>query len=131
MELAIKLLDKSTDGKLYQEAELRLVNERTTLREIIEKRIKQEVDRFNSRKPKLFSGLVQPLDAEKKLNGYQVKRPRKISFDKQIEQAITGFQTNGFFVLLDDIQIADLDTPITLKLGSELSFVKLVPLVGG
>ena len=131
MELAIKLLDKTTNGNSYFETELKLVSERTTLREIIEKRIKQEVERFNSSRPKFFNGLVQPLDAEKQLNGYRFKKPRQISYQKQIEQAINAFQTNGYFVLLDDTQITDLDTPILLKENSELSFIKLVPLVGG
>ena len=131
MNLAIKLLDKTTDGKLYRETELRLVSNRSTLREILAQRIRQEVDKHNGSDRKLFSGLVQPSDTEEKLNGFKLRKPREVSYEKQLELAIEAFQGNGFFVLLDDRQIEDLDTPVTLREDSRLSFVKLVPLVGG
>ncbi len=125
------LLDKTTDGKLYRETELRLVSNRSTLREILAQRIRQEVDKHNGSDRKLFSGLVQPSDTEEKLNGFKLRKPREVSYEKQLELAIEAFGNNGFFVLLDDRQIEDLDTPVTLREDSRLSFVKLVPLVGG
>ena len=131
MNLAIKLLDKTTDGKLYRETELRLVSNRSTLREILAQRIRQEVDKHNGSDRKLFSGLVQPSDTEEKLNGFKLRKPREVSYEKQLELAIEAFGNNGFFVLLDDRQIEDLDTPVTLREDSRLSFVKLVPLIGG
>jgi hypothetical protein len=131
MSVAIMLLDKTTDGKHYQESELRLVSQRTTLREILEKRIRQEVDKYNSGNQHLFFGLIQPTNAENKLNGYELRKPRQVSYEKQLNLAIEAFETAGFFVLLDDRQIEGLDDLITLRDDSRLSFVKLVPLVGG
>ena len=39
--------------------------------------------------------------------------------------------TNGFFLLVDDRQIEDLDEEVVVTVESTISFVKLVPLVGG
>lgn len=131
MQLAIKILDKTTDGKLYRESSLKLVSSRTTLREILEKRIRQEVDKHNGGDLQVFSGLVQPTETEEKLNGFEMNKPRPVSYEKQLERAIGAFQSTGFFVLLDDRQVEDLDSPITVREDSRVSFVKLVPLVGG
>lgn len=131
MNLAIKLLDKSTDGKLYRETALELVSSRTSLREILEKRIKQEVDKHNHGNLEVFSGFVQPTDTEAKLNGFKMRKPRRVSYEEQLELAIESFSSNGFFALLDDVQVEDLDSPITLRQDSRVTFIKLVPLVGG
>ena len=60
-----------------------------------------------------------------------MKKPRPVSYEKQLERAIGAFHSTGFFVLLDDRQVEDLDSPITVREDSLVSFVKLVPLVGG
>jgi hypothetical protein len=38
---------------------------------------------------------------------------------------------NGFFVLVGDRQAESLDEPFEVKADTEVSFVKLMPLVGG
>jgi hypothetical protein len=44
---------------------------------------------------------------------------------------MTGFEKNGFFVLVGDKQAESLDQEFDVKVDTEVSFVKLVPLVGG
>jgi len=129
--IALTLYDETTDGKMLNKVELRLVSQQTTLREVISQRIKQEVDKYNNQQQKVFQGLVQPTDTETMLNGYRLQKKRMISFEKQLEKAIEAFESNGFFVLLDDKQIEDLDSPLILKEDSHVGFIKLVPLVGG
>lgn len=129
--IALTLYDETTDGKMLNKVELRLVSQQTTLREVISQRIKQEVDKYNNQQQKIFQGLVQPTDTETMLNGYRLQKKRMISFEKQLEKAIEAFESNGFFVLLDDKQIEDLDSPLILKEDSHVGFIKLVPLVGG
>lgn len=131
MGYAITLSDETTEGKIINKTELRLVSERITLRELISKRIQQEVNKHNSQQHEIFFGLVQPTDTEEKLNGYRMQKPRLVSYDKQIELAFQAFEANGFFVLLDNKQLSELDDEITLSENSCLSFIKLVPLVGG
>jgi len=41
------------------------------------------------------------------------------------------FERNGFFVLVGDRQVTNLDDPVSLTGNPEISFVKLTPLVGG
>jgi hypothetical protein len=132
MTLAINLIDQTTSGDVYAKTHLKLVSERMTLRELLALRLRDEVNRFNQKqKDSVFSGFVQPSDTEVELNGFRMRKPRQIDFDTQLNLAIEAFQSNGYFVLLDDQQIVDLDEPLTLREASEVSFIKLVPLVGG
>lgn len=132
MALAVTLVDETTSGDVVNKTILKLVSERITLRELITQRIRDEVDKFNQKKSReIFSGLVQPTDTEKALNGYKMRKPRLIEFDKQLQLALDAFESNGFFVLLDDRQVEDLNEPLTLTEHSKVSFIKLVPLVGG
>jgi hypothetical protein len=44
---------------------------------------------------------------------------------------VTAFRRNGFVVLVDERQVEDLDEVVDLFAGSVVTFLKLVPLVGG
>lgn len=132
MSLAVTLLDETTTGKVVNQTTLKLVSERISVRDLISQRIREEVEKFNRQKKlDIFSGLVQPSDTEKTLNGYKMKKPKLIDVDKQIDLALTAFESNGFFLLVDDRQVEELDEMLTLRENSMVSFVKLVPLVGG
>lgn len=132
MGLAVTLQDETTSGEVVNTTSLKLISERVTVRELITERIRNEVEHFNRQKQKeLFRGLVAPTDAEKQLNGYRLKKPRPISFEQQLALALKAFEANGFFVLVDDRQVDELDAQVTLTEHSKVSFIKLVPLVGG
>lgn len=115
------------DGGLVIE----FLTERVTVREIIRSRVYQEVDDYNRRKPETFRGLVEPTDAEKALNGYKLRKPREINWKKQFDAACEAYDRNGFLVLVDDKQAGGLDEEVTLGARSEVTFVRMVPLVGG
>ena len=65
------------------------------------------------------------------LNGYRIREGRKIDWEAQLEKALDAFQRNGFLLLVDDRQLTDLDEEVVLKPGSQVTFLRLVPLVGG
>jgi hypothetical protein len=65
---------------------------------------------------------VQPASAD---------APGEIDWEAQRDVALDAFAANGFFVLVGDRQVESLDERIRIGLGTEVSFVKLVPLVGG
>ncbi|WP_330464093.1 hypothetical protein [Micromonospora zamorensis] len=44
---------------------------------------------------------------------------------------LEAFGRNGFVVLVDDRQVTSLDDKVHLHAGSRVTFLKLVPLVGG
>jgi hypothetical protein len=110
---------------------LELWSERITVRELIERRVRQEVEGYNRSGPEVFRGLVQPSDAEQALNGWKLKKPRHIDADQQVEHACAAFVQGRILVLVDDKQIDDLDMPLTVRRDTEVCFYKLVPLVGG
>jgi hypothetical protein len=38
---------------------------------------------------------------------------------------------NSFFVMIDNLQVADLEDEILVEANSKVSFIRLMPLVGG
>ncbi len=105
--------------------------ERVTVRELIRTRVYREVHDYNLRRPEYFRGLVQPTDAERTLNGFKVRRGRRIDPEEQFETAIESFYRNGFLILVDDRQVEELEEEIEAGPYTTVTFLKLVPLVGG
>jgi hypothetical protein len=127
----VTFVDETTSGSRSGGWGLEIAEERLTARELIRRRVFQEVAEFNARTPGVFQGLVRPEDAEHVLNGYALRTPRRIDPEAQTELALKAFAGNGFLVLVGDRQVTDLDEEIELLLGTEVTFLKLVPLVGG
>jgi hypothetical protein len=128
----VTFVDETTSGDRRDAGwGLEIAEERLALRELIRRRVFQEVAEYNARTPRVFQGLVQPEDTERVLNGYALRTPRRIDPEAQTELALKAFAGNGFLVLVGDRQITDLDEEIELTLGTEVTFLKLVALVGG
>jgi hypothetical protein len=123
--------DATASGRKTNTFTLDCLTECMTVRELIRTRIYQEVRDYNRKEPEYFRGLVEPTDAECVLNGYKLKAKRKIDWEEQYQQAIEAFERNRFFVLVGDKQATGLDEEFEVKVETEVSFVKLVPLVGG
>jgi hypothetical protein len=131
MPAALTIHDETTSGEKTNTFTLDCLTERMTVRELIRARIYQEVNDFNQKEPECFRGLVEPADAERVLNGYKLKSKRKIDWEQQYKKAQQAFERNGFFVLVGDKQAESLDQEFDVKVDTEVSFVKLLPLVGG
>jgi len=104
---------------------------KVTLRELIRLRVREEVARYNAQPTERFRGLVRPTEAEADLNGYLMRTPVRIDWQRQADVAVTAFARNGFFVLVANRQVEDLDEELTLDEAADVAFVRLVPLVGG
>jgi hypothetical protein len=136
MTVTLTIRDETTTGDIFHEIPLQFPSERITVRDLIRERVYQEVQDFNRREgDRVFRGLVQPSDAERVLNGtrneYRLKQARQIDWKPQFEKALQAFSSNGFFLLIDDLQASDIDQEFTVGSGTRVSFVKLTPLVGG
>jgi hypothetical protein len=131
MPSTLTVYDEKPSGEREAAGTLDFLTERITVRELIRERVYQEVREFNARTSDVFQGLVQPEDTERLLNGYRMKTQRKIDWEKQYEKALKAFDNNGFFLLVDDKQVESLDAEITLTPTTGVSFVRLMPLVGG
>jgi len=127
----VTFVDETTSGVRGAGWGLEIAEERLTVGELIRRRVFQEVAEFNARTPKVFQGLVQPADTERVLNGYALQTPRRIDPEAQVELALAAFAGNGFLVLVGDRQFTDLDEGVEIRLGTEVTFLKLVALVGG
>lgn len=126
--------DETTSGDELAALELQLTAEVLTVRELIRARVHQEVRDHNARTDAgraRFFGLVQPTDTERELNGYRMANPRRVDPDKQTDAALAGFERGKILLLVDDRQVDELDAVVTLHQGSTVTFLKLVPLVGG
>ena len=118
-------------GKTEHTFTVHVSGEMISVRELIRLRVTQEVEEFNSRQPAVFRMLVQPNDTERTLNGFKFHKPRFVDPEVQYQKAIEAFEGNGFIVLVDDFQVQNLDDEIALHPETSVTFLKLVPLVGG
>lgn len=131
MAISLRIYDETLSGAKNDALRLDFLNETITVDELIRERVYEEVREYNASKPEYFRGLVQPTDAEATLNGPRLIERRKVDWEKQYAVAIEAFKRNGFFILVDDRQVASLTETIALSPMTQVSFVKLVPLVGG
>jgi hypothetical protein len=104
---------------------------RITVLDLIRARVYWEVHEYNLDQPEYFQGLVQPSDAERSLNGFKMRRRRRIDPEKQFELAKRAFYSNGFILLVDDRQVDELEEEIDIRPETTITFLKLLPLVGG
>ena len=127
----LTIRDESTTGKLLNQLILEIEQETITTEDLIKARVYKEVEKYNQNSTNYFHGLVQPSETEQHLNGYELMPQRKIDPEKQYYVALDAFQKNGFFILVDDHQLADLKEEFLVMEDSKVSFIKLSPLVGG
>lgn len=131
MAFAVAIRDESTTGASTAGPTLEFPVEQITVRELIRERVYQEVQDYNRSKGEVFRGLVQPSDAEVAINGFKLRKHREIDWKQQFEKACEAYTHNRILVLAGDRQTSSLDDTITLTRGVEVTFLRLVPLVGG
>ena len=127
----ITIYDETTSGGRTKAFTLQLATERLTVRELIRRRVRHEVEEYNRSTPEYFRGLVQPTEAERTLNGYRVRTRRALDWNEQYDAAVKAFQRNGFFILVGDEQVDGLDDEIVFTKDTDVRFLRLTPLVGG
>ena len=134
---------------------LELPAERITARDLIRCRIEADVALHNTAERVRFDSeiaaqeadrgprnewLVTPGAIERALNGPRGaygpgvrarKRVNLIKSEPLIAVALEAFARNGFFMIFDGRQIVDLDEVLTVEHDSAVTFLRLVPLVGG
>lgn len=110
---------------------LSLPTNQLTIRDLIRQRVEHEVAAYNAQQTEYYQGLVQPTAAEQTLNGYRMSRQRYVDAGAQVGRALAAFERNGFVILIDDRQVERLDDMVILGPATVVTFLKLVPLVGG
>jgi hypothetical protein len=131
MSITVAVRDETSSGTTTNELTLDFLTERTTVRELIRSRVYQEVSEYNARTPGHFRGLIQPTEAERVLNGYQLRPGRRIDWEAQYARALEAFARNRYLLLVDGQQRDDLDDEVELHSDSQVCFLRLMPLMGG
>jgi hypothetical protein len=131
MGVTVTLRDETRPGTVTGSVTLEDIPAALTLRELIRTRVREEVARVNADPGREFRTLVEPTDAERTLNGFRLREPRRLDWEKQAAVAEEAFRRNGFFVLVGGRQVEDLDEELELDADSEIRFLRLTPLVGG
>ncbi len=133
MTATLTIHDETTTGETREAITLEFPTETITIRDLIRERVYQEVQDHNRRPDETFKGLVQPTDYERTLNGSRAPSltRREIDWKAQYEAAVKGFETSRILVLVDEVQAESLDDEVTITRGTGVTFLQLVPLVGG
>lgn len=129
--ITLTVYDESSSGKATGAVELEDIPTQITLRDLICTRVREEVARYNAAPKAIFAGLVMPEGAEPVRDGFAMQAPRRVDWESQADRAVEAFGRNGFFVLVDDRQVTDVNATLELTADSHIRFVRLVQLVGG
>lgn len=129
--MKILIRDESLTGKIAHSFHLQLDNSTITIRELIRSRVIEEVKIFNSNRSLPYMGLIQLRAEELLLNPDRSTRLKQLHADEEAALALKAFDNNSFLLLINNKQYSDPDETITLQADTTVSFVKLMPLVGG
>lgn len=128
----VTIRDETLAGaKDAREWALELLTERLTVRELIRSRVFQEVKDHNARASSTFVGLVRPADATEAPGGWHVARGRRVDWQAQFERAVEAFERQRILLLVDDVQVTSLEAQVVVQPTTRVTFLRLMPLVGG
>lgn len=122
----LTIRDESLQG-LQPSWQLDIVEEQSTLREVIRSRIYQEVSEWKAKKHSQLPCLLPPTP----LCPDPADAPSTRDWQVHYEQAIKAFEKRHYLVLIDGRQVTELDRPVQLSAHSTVTFFKLIPLIGG
>jgi hypothetical protein len=133
----LTLIDETTSGQETGRRRLIVPQSTLTVAELIEARVRQEFKEAGSGTSNALPGLVQPSKKERLLNPgkplawKKEETPVQVQVQDLVNRALKAFESNGFFLLVDGHQPTELQESIRVTPETEISFIKLTPLVGG
>jgi len=131
MPTSLVVRDESLSGEVTNEMSLDFDTTNVTVREIIRSRVYQEVSDYNAGVSTRFRGLVQPQGSTVVKDGFLLKERRHIDWNEQFSKALEAFQAGRIIVIAGDRQVETLEEEVGIDSGCSVSFLRLVPLVGG
>jgi hypothetical protein len=114
-----------------------------TARTLITERVRIEWETQEAERAASGTDTLPPLvtlDAMRRLNPYQGSRRKPsatpnpmspMTLESVTAVALEGFRRNAFFLIVDGRQMTELDEPIPFRTTSQVTFLRLIPLVGG
>ncbi|MDH5692857.1 MAG: hypothetical protein OEZ47_07115 [Gammaproteobacteria bacterium] len=131
MNAVLVIKDETARGEQINTVRLSLVSERLSVKELISRRVQQEVEQFNLKRPVCFKALVKPKDAEETTQGFRLAVHHDLDWEIQVETAIEAFKQKCFFIMVNGKELSDLDDEVVITDTTEISFIRLMPIVGG
>ena len=113
--------DEDCTGKLLNQFEIQLSTSVLTLRDVITERVFQEVEIYRAGTTALPYTLVSR----------ETQAIYTIDYEQERFNALRGFAENGYLVLINDRQVESLDETLSLQNAATVTFIRLVPIVGG
>lgn len=130
MSVALTIIDETASGTEVERQVIQFPVDYISARQLIEARVKAEVAAFNSR-PHDKPTLVEVSHIERLLNQKTLATDALLDEQKHIDIALNAFANMGYFLLVNDQQITDLDQQFFITPKTKVSFIKLLRLVGG
>ena len=126
---SIQITDEEMTGVTLSEFSLEILTEQITVRELIRSRVYQQVQDQNLHSKNVFTGLVQPTDTERILNGEKQTETR--NWKPFFQRALEAYENNRILIIVGDKQTESLDEKIEIRSDTTVTFMRMVPLVGG
>jgi hypothetical protein len=111
-----------------------------TLSDLIAAVVRIEVERYNTSAdsgdseatllPFLTESQIDEQSATGKVGFGRIYSDRKADYEQAVLTAVQGFEDGLFRVIINDTQVESLDSPVNLKNGDTLTFVRLTFLSG-
>lgn len=130
MATAVTIEEKVPGQPPSQNYVLEISDNQITVRDLIRMYVERQVSQHNIRK----SAAEPNMQAAEELLLNPPKEDKRFAQAQcavEVEKALCAFSSNKFFVLVDGKQVSDLDEEVHLTVNGKVTFLKLVPLVGG
>jgi len=108
----------------------------TTLRQLIETVVRQEVEKYNNRGidnmlvPFLTESEISDQSTAGKIGFGRIYSDKKADSKKAVETALQGFEDGLFRIIIGDVEATELDEPLTIHENDILTFIRLTFLAG-
>jgi hypothetical protein len=131
LDSLVSTFDKVLGAPQREGPQLSLPSGATTAREIIEARVRWEVERYNAGEAPDSRSLFAPNEVERSLNGPRREPRVQLEVERQIDCALDAVRAGRLIVIFNGRQVSDIDRPLAMTPVSEARFLRLVALVGG
>ena len=120
MHVSLTVHDETTSGSRVAGPTLEFPTERITVRELIRERVYQEVQDHNRRSAKVPGGGL----------GYRGE-VHEVDWGPRFRKACRAFEEGKLLIIVGDRQVEGLDAVVGLERMTSVTFLRLIPLVGG
>lgn len=126
----ITITDTSTDLTTRETFSLDFLTERVTVRELIRSRVYQAVSEHNAAARKRFLEWVEAGAAGGRRNP-SAHEPASIDWEAHYQSALGAFEKGHYLIFVDSQPARDLDAELELAAETEITFLRMTPLIGG